>query len=173
LTIIQRSYPNHFKDFDPETFEVATRLWGRSLVDYSWAEAMNAFETWINTQRFPPTLADFKELIAKQKSPEKLISPEMAFEAVSEAVRKFGSYGQEKAFQTFSDPIKRSVRAVGGWQKICQTELGREWDFLKKNFIEAYNEFGQEEKHQALLPEAVLNRLKLQANTPKQLESKE
>ena len=89
---------------------------------------------------------------------------------VDSAVRKFGSYNQEKAFSTFSDPIKRAVRNIGGWQKICSTELGREWDFLKRNFIDAYNDFGQEAKEQQLLPAQVLHRLQ-EMNAQKQLET--
>lgn len=174
LTIIQRSYPNHFKDFDPDSFEVQVKLWQRSLADCEYRDVVNAFEVWINTEKFPPTLAEFKPIVVRFSNPNSIVSPEKAFEAVSEAVKRFGSYGQEKAFQTFSEPIKRSVRAVGGWQKICQTELGREWDFLKKNFIEAYNEFGQEAKEQVLLPNAVLKQLQLRTESQKQLlENKE
>ena len=51
------------------------------------------------------------------------------------------------------------MRAVGGWHKICSTELGRDWDFLKRNFTEAYTDFGQDVKEQQLLPTQVLHRL--------------
>jgi hypothetical protein len=159
LTIIQRSYPNHFKDFDPESFEIQANLWQRSLAECEYRDVVHAFEIWINTEKFPPTLAEFKPIVAKFKNPQAFLSPERAWEAVDSAVRRFGSYGQEKAFATFSEPIKRAVRAVGGWQKICQTELGREWDFLRKNFIEAFQDFGQDAKEQELLPTAVLHRL--------------
>lgn len=159
MNAIQRSYPNFFKEFDQESFEVQAKLWQRSLADYEYRDVIISFEYWINTEKFPPTLAEFKPLVVKLKNPQAIISPERAWEAVNSAVRKFGSYNQEKAFETFSDPIKRAVRNIGGWQKICSTELGRDWDFLKRNFIEAYNDFGQEAKAQELLPAQVLQKL--------------
>lgn len=145
------------------------KFWHRSLVDYSWAEVINALEYWVNTEEKPPNLAQFKPTLVKLTKPKAFISPERAWEAVDLAVRKFGSYNQEQAFATFSEPIKRAVRNVGGWQKICSTELGRDWDFLKKNFMDAFNDFDQEEREQELLPTSVLQRLnELQ---PNQLES--
>lgn len=170
LNIIQRSYQNFFKEFDSEAFEVQAKLWQRSLADCEYRDVAHAFEYWINTEKFPPTLAEFKPIVLKFKNPNSIISPERAWETVNSAVRKFGSYNQEKAFATFSDPIKRAVRAVGGWHKICATELGRDWDFLKRNFIDAYNDFGQEAKEQQLLPTQVLHRLQ-EMNAQKQLET--
>ena len=159
MTIIQRSYPNFFKEFDVEAFEVQTKLWQRSLADFEYRDIVHAFEYWINTEKYPPSLAEFKPIILRFKNPNSIVSPERAWEVVDSAVRKFGSYNQEKAFATFSEPIKRAVRAVGGWNKICSTELGRDWDFLKRNFIEAFNDFGLEAREQELLPTPILHRL--------------
>ena len=159
MTIIQRSYTNHFKDFDADTFEFQASVWQRSLEKFTSLEAKMAFETWINTQIFPPTLAEFKELLVKTIKPEALMSPERAWDIVSEAVRRFGSHNQEAAFKTFSEPIKKAVRNVGGWQKICQTELGKEWDWLRKNFMETFKDYNTEEDNQFLLPPDTLRRI--------------
>jgi hypothetical protein len=174
LTIIQKSYPTFFKDFDPETAEIQARLWQRSLADCNYRDVVNAFEIWLNTEKYPPTLAEFKPIVVKFRNPSAFQSPERAWETVTIAVRKYGSYNSERAFETFSEPIKRAVRYVGGWQKICQTELGRDWDFLRKNFVEAYKDFGQDEKEQELLPASVLHRLQEMTGEKKQerLESK-
>ena len=153
------SYPTFFKDFNVENVEVQVNLWQRSLADCEYRDVVNAFEIWLNTEQYPPSLGQFKPLVAKLRNPSAFISPERAWETVTIAVRKYGSYNSERAFETFTEPIKRAVRYVGGWQKICQTELGRDWDFLRKNFVEAYEDFGQEVKQQELLPVAVLHRL--------------
>lgn len=114
---------------------------------------------------------NLNELVKKQRSPEKFISAEKAWEIVDYAVRKFGSYNQEKAYTTFTEPIKRAVRNVGGWQKVCQTELGQPWEFLRKNFISAYKEFNAEHREQVMLPESILLRLQ-EMSGEKQLEHK-
>jgi hypothetical protein len=159
LTIIQRSYPNHFKEFDPDTFRIQERMWSNAFYDYTYQECFTAFEIWFNTEIFPPVPANLKPILQKYISPNQEMTAEQAWEIVDRAVRKFGSYNQDKAFATFSDSIQRSVRSVGGWQKICATPLGREWDFLRKNFMESYKDFGQDKREQASLPSPVLKRL--------------
>lgn len=175
LTIIQKSYPTFHKDFDPEVFDFQVKLWARSLADYTLLQCKMAFEKWVNTQGFPPQLNQFKETLVTTIKPNSIISPEKAWEAVSDAVKRFGSYGQEKAFQTFSEPTKRAVRNIGGWQKICETELGQKWDFLRKNFIETYKEFSTSETEQYLLPPDTLRRIQelQQKEEPKRLEDSE
>ena len=156
---MSKAYPTYFKDFNPEDFDVQAKLWQRSLTDHEYRDVVNAFEIWLNTEKYPPSLAEFKPVVARFKNPNAFLSPERAWELVTTAVRKYGSYNSERAFATFSEPIKRAVRNIGGWQRICQTELGREWDFLRKNFIEAYQDFGQESREQELLPASILHRL--------------
>ena len=43
--------------------------------------------------------------------------------------------------------------------KDLSNGISREWDFLRKNFIEAYQDFGQESREQELLPASILHRL--------------
>jgi hypothetical protein len=166
LTIIQKCYKkntsdsvNNRKEFDVEAFEVQVTFWQRSLADYNWTECITAFEYWINTEEYIPTLSEFKPIVARFRKPESFISPERAWEVVSEAVKRFGSYNSEEAFKTFSEPIKRAVRNVGGWQKICETKLGEPWDHLRRNFMLAFNDFDQEIQEQEILPISILRRL--------------
>jgi hypothetical protein len=159
LTIIQTTYRNHFKDFDSEVLQLQANIWAKLFENISMEEAYTALMAWMATEKFPPTPAELIHLVSRNKRPEIFVSAEKAWEAVSEAVRRFGWNNQERALETFSGPIRRAINSIGGWQKICQTELGREWDFLRKNFMESFEEFGQEEKDQNLLPTTVLNRL--------------
>lgn len=134
-------------------------MWHNALYDYTFQECFTAFEIWFNTEIFPPLPVQLKTILQKITKPKgAVITAEMAWETVDRAVRRYGSYGQEQAFNSFTDQIKRAVRNIGGWQKICSTELSK-WDFLRKNFMETYNEFGRDEKEQDLLPTPVLNRL--------------
>ena len=118
-------------------FEVQVNLWQRSLADCEYRDVVNAFEIWLNTEKYPPTLAEFKPVVIRVlKIQVQLFSPERpGREACHES--QFGSMvrtirnGLSKPFRNL---FKRAVRNVGGWQKICQTELGREWDFLEKKF---------------------------------------
>lgn len=161
LTCIHQFYPNHFKkeDFNEDTFAFQRNIWQRGLSDFTYKECLTTLEIWLNQEKFPPTLAEFKPLIAKMKNPEAFISPEKSWETVHRAVRRFGWSNEAKALETFSEPIKRAVRAVGGWQRICSTPDGKEWDFLRKNFIECYEEFSSDTQEQFLLPPTILKQL--------------
>ena len=159
MTIIQQLYPTPSKDFVEEAFEMKVKLWNRSLADYSYQDCALALEYWVNTQKFQPTLVEFKTLVVSLDSRTSSLSAQKAWEIVDTAVRKFGSYGQEKAFASFDEATKRAVRHVGGWQKICSTELGQSWDFLRKNFISAYEDLSQDQQEQQLLPPQILERL--------------
>lgn len=172
LIYFQKVYPNQAKDFDPETFDFQVTLWQRALAEFSAKECLAIFEYWVNKEKWPPTLAEFKELAARAKKPAAFLSAEKAWEAVDYAVRKFGWNNQEKALNSLKPNVVRAIRSIGGWQKICQTNLGQEWDFLKKNFKLAYDEWQEEVQDQALLPENLLARLQEMVNV-KGLEHKE
>lgn len=134
-------------------------MWQNIFSDVTYQEMFTAFNAWFATEVFPPAPVNLNELIKRFHSPQTFISPETAWEGVNSAVKRFGSYNQAKAFATFSEPTRRAVNNIGGWQKVCQTELGQPWEFLRKNFIECYKEFNSDNKQQALLPESVLHRL--------------
>jgi hypothetical protein len=159
LTIIQKSYPTFFKEFDSEVFDFQVTLWQRSLSEYTLLECKMAFEKWVNTQGYPPQLNQFKEAVVSTVKPNALMSPEKAWSIVTDAVRKFGWANQTKAFESFTEPIKRAVKSVGGWQKICQTELGQQWDFLRKNFMVSFEDYNTESSEQFLLPPDTLRRI--------------
>ena len=171
MSIIQTSYKSHFRDFDDENFKLQINMWQKIFENVSFEEAYTAFMAWISTETFPPMPANLNELIKKAKNPNVFLSAEKAWEIVDRAVRKFGWANSERAFETFPPNVVRAVKSIGGWQKICQTPLGQEWDFLKKNFRAAYDEWQEEDQEQALLPTNVLTRL--QTMSQKQLETKE
>jgi hypothetical protein len=168
LTTIRSSYDIKF--FDEQAFEMQAKMWQRALVDVPLNEAATIFEIWVNTEERPPTLAAFKKLLAKNKNPELFQSAETAWETVDYAVRKYGWNNELKALETFSEPTKRAVRNIGGWQKICQTPLGNEWNFLRKDFINVYEDFSQNQKEEKLLPTQILRKIQqIQQNEQKRL----
>ena len=90
---MNKAYPTYFKDFNPEDFEVQAKLWQRSLTDHEYRDVVNAFEIWLNTEKYPPSLASlslwWRDL--KTRTPFYRLK---AWELVTTAVRKYGSYNQ-------------------------------------------------------------------------------
>ena len=69
---MMNSYPMFFKDFDAENIEVQINLWQRSLADCEYRDVVNAFEIWLNTEKYPPTLAEFKPVVIRFKNPKRI-----------------------------------------------------------------------------------------------------
>lgn len=172
LTIIQRCYPNHFKEFDADAFKIQCTMWQRVFADCTFAECFTAFEMWFASEQFPPMPVNLNQIVKKMRNPNAFITPEVAWETVSNAVRRFGWINQQKAFATFSESTKRAVQNIGGWQKICETPLGQQWDFMRKNFMDAYQDFEGDNQEQVLLPTKVLKKIQNMMEQPKNELSK-
>lgn len=171
LSIIRECYPSK-AEFNPEGFEIQAKMWQRIFHDVSFSDLGTAFEIWYATEKYAPTPAELNPIAKKLKNPEAFLSSEKAWEIVHSAVVKYGWANETKALATFSPTIKRTVKAVGGWQVICSTPDGQPWSFLRKNFTEAYGEFNHDEQRQELLPDNILKKihLRLQQNQKDQLD---
>jgi hypothetical protein len=133
--------------------------WNTVFKDLEKNEVSTAFAVWLATEKFPPSAAELNLIVRKNKSPESFVSPEIAWEQVTRAVKRFGWPNMEQARETLSEPIWRAVQNVGGWDKICRTELGQSWDFLRKNFIQVFEDFTENNHSQALVPINVWTKL--------------
>lgn len=133
--------------------------WNTVFKDLEKKDIFTAFAVWIATEKFPPSAAELNLIVRKNKSPESFLSPEIAWEQVTNAVRKFGWPNMERARASLSEPIWRAIQNIGGWEKICRTELGQPWDFLRKNFIQVFEDFTGNDQSQALLPINVWTKL--------------
>lgn len=86
----------------------------------------------LRTCKFMPTPAELRELSGEMKPTERSIH---AFMALERAVVRVGGYRTVN----FDDPIlNATVRALGGWDQVCQT-TEREWNtFFRNRFMETY-----------------------------------
>jgi len=169
--MIRESYPSHFKgEFNPEGFKLQTKMWHGIFKEIAFQEVSAALGAWIAEEIFPPVPANLNKILKTAKHPETFISPENAWEQVDKAVRRFGWVHERQALESLSQPIQRAIRNVGGWQKICSTPLGREWDFLRKNFMDVFEEFADSPQSEVLMPPNV--KARLQEMSQKQLEAK-
>ena len=75
LTIMMNSYPRFFKEFDSDNIQVQINLWQRSLADCEYRDVVNAFEIWLDTEKYPPTLAEFKPVVIRFRNPNALFRP--------------------------------------------------------------------------------------------------
>jgi hypothetical protein len=171
LSIIREVYPSR-NEFNPESFDVVAKMWQRVFHNVTFKDLGTAFEIWFAKEKFAPTPTELNRIVKSLQNPEAFISAETAWETVHKAVIRYGNPQEAKAFDTFTSRIKRAVKAVGGWQVICATPDGSQWNFLRKNFMEAYDEFSSVENDQLLLPPNTLKKIqeRLEQNSPEKLD---
>lgn len=153
--IIKGSYPNHFKTTDEITFKLTSEMWFSAFKDQTYQTVLKVTQKYILEHVYPPTIAELREEVVKITNPNALISPENAWESVILAIKRYGYYRQSEALQTFSEPIKRAVRAIG-WGNICKSEnIGIE----RANFFKFYNALGKQDREQAIIPSDIYKKL--------------
>ena len=143
-------------------------MWQHAFLDCTYQEVFTAFNIWLATEPYPPTLADINKLVKRTRNPNAFVSAETAWEKVSKAVKRYGWSNQEKAMNEFSPNIRRAIQNIGGWQRLCESTL-KEWDFRRKDFLDIYEEFETEAQNQELIPTNILKRLQDEAQQREQL----
>lgn len=90
-------------------------------------------------QFFPKPADIIKQMIGTTKQQDAAIEDKaaIAWACIERDIRRIGSYGTLKLDDK---QALATVKAMGGWQSICQTEIGKmEWK--RKEFIRMYEAF--------------------------------
>lgn len=98
----------------------ALELWYRELQDIPYNIAELSLRKWVNTNKWPPTIADLREMAAGVQNGD---VPEWseAWESTLRAIRKFGSYRPQEALESL-DPLTRKVVERLGFRELCMSE---------------------------------------------------
>ena len=98
----------------------AMELWFKQLSDIPYKVAELALNKWVATQKWPPTIADIREMAAGITHGESLTWGE-SWEQAMTAVRRFGSYNQRAALDSL-DPLTRKCVESIGFMQLCISE---------------------------------------------------
>jgi hypothetical protein len=159
LTTIQASYPIHKDNWeDDQQIRLKAKMWHIHFQEFEFEEVFGALVKYVSTEKFPPTIADLKKIVVKNRNPQAFKTGESAWEEVILGIKKYGYYQQEKAFVGFDEQTKRLIKAIG-WGTICQCSDDK-IGIIKSNFVKMWDSVKQEEKEFELIPVEVLNRLK-------------
>lgn len=158
--MIKGNYPSYYKDIDEVTSKLTIGMWQSALQDVDAVTVFAIAQKYMLQSVFPPTIAQIREMVIQTTKPDSLISPEEAWETVILAIKKYGYYQQSEAFATFSEPIRRAVKAIG-WQDICQSE---NISFERAHFLKMFTNFNQENREEALFPKQIYQKLQQMTN---------
>ena len=106
-----------------------------------------AIKNLICKSKFMPSIAEVKEEMVTIDYPSLSLNAEEEWYKVLMAIRKYGSYGQITAMNTFNNYTADIVRRIG-WDRLCRSER---IDFEKKLFIANFESLQNTDRELALL----------------------
>jgi hypothetical protein len=158
LTAIQATYPTHRDHDDESQMRLKAQMWHIHFAEFDYQEVFEALYKYVSVEKFPPSIAEIKELVAKNRNPEAFKTGESAWNEVLSSVKQFGYYQQEKAFEGFDMQTKRLVQSLG-WGAICQCAEDK-IGILRSNFCKMWDNVKTEERESQLFPVEAIKRLR-------------
>ena len=146
----------------------AFNIWFALLGDMDYAVLNAAIQKYMLTNKFPPTIADLRE-IGTTISNGEIQEWGEGWEKVLNAIRYFGFYRETEALETMDDLTRTCVKRLG-WRNLCMSENN---NMDRANFRMIYEQLSNRAKKECVLPISLSNTIKqLNTNAVKQLESK-
>ena len=140
LTILGMAYNQEF------TQEKAS-IWYGMFKNDNINTFKQAIKNLICKSKFMPSIAEVKEEMVAINYPSLSLNAEDEWYKVLMAIRKYGSYGQITAMNTFNNYTADIVRRIG-WDRLCRSER---IDFEKKLFIANFESLQNTDRELALL----------------------
>jgi len=146
----------------------AFNIWYALLGDMEYAVLNAAIQKYMLTNKFPPTIADLRE-IATTICVGEIPDWGEGWEKVMQAIRRFGTYRETEAIASMDELTAACVKRLG-WRNLCLSENA---NHDRANFRMIYEQLAERTKKEAALPFSLNNTIKqLNQNVVKQLESR-
>ena len=146
----------------------AFNIWFALLGDLDYAVLNAAIQKYMLTKKFPPTIADLRELATTIAAGD---IPDWGegWEKVLKAIRFYGYMRETEALQTMDELTQTCVKRLG-WRNLCMSENN---DHDRANFRMIYEQLGERTKKEKMLPISLNNTIKqLNESVVKRLEAK-
>ena len=127
-------------------------IWAQMLDDMDYKRATIALAHWIQTQKYPPTIADLRELTAVQTTTNQMTA-EQAWGKLQDAIRKFGYTMPKEAAEYLGEEIWTIVNRFG-YNYFCQMPVDEASTYFA-HFRNAYNGEVKKQNEQARLSPSV------------------
>lgn len=150
-SIIKVAYPNSCKDFSKDDVKNMVALWTMQFADIPYNYVSIALNTFIstNTSGFPPTIAQIKEIIYDQSTPNKLNDID-AWLLVRKACRN-SLYHSDEEYAKLPPIVQKVVGSASVLRQYAMCE-SREMQFIETQFKKDYKTAVQRERENACLP---------------------
>lgn len=144
--------------------KAAMQLWYEELKDLPYEVAVVSLRRHVNTNRFPPTIAEIRT--GAVQTVNGIANWADGWEQFRNAVRRFGYYQQEEALACM-DEITRTVVRRLGWKELCMSENIMQ---DRANFRMVYNQEANRQGNEAALPIGLQEQIGRLKGTRNQIE---
>ena len=151
IDALQTYYPRFNIIPNPE----AISLWYAELGDIPYDLLNTALRKWVNTEKWPPTISELRELCAEIVQGK---LPDWG-EAWREVEKAIGRYGYDRSQEAFADlsPLTRQAVERIGWRSIC---MSGNTDVIRAQFRQVFEICAKREIENRLLPAALRDTIK-------------
>lgn len=130
----------------------SVKIWFQMLGDLDYRTASAGIQKYILTNKFPPTIADIREICADVQNGE-IEDWGDGWEKVLKAIRYFGSYRETEALETLDDLTRQCVVRLG-FRNLC---LSENITADRANFRIMYENLAERQKKASQIPVALSN----------------
>ena len=147
---LQAAYPRD--TFIPN--EYTFNLWYTALQDIPYPSLNRASTSYIMSNRFPPTIADIRQLAYDLTSqPDEL--PSAAWNQLLRALRMSYAPNSEDVWNQLPDITKKIVGGYATFRAWGNTELSALESVQRPMFVKRFEEYTQREREAAAIPQAL------------------
>ncbi len=137
------------KKLPEETVNSYWEILGDLPFKYAMMAVIKVMAEW-EYQNIPLPAVIRKATIALQNP--NTLTPAEAWSQANAALDKYGYYGAVEGMKSLSPAIRKTIRALGGFESVCATD---NIETVRAQFMRMYDSFAKTEREYEVLPESV------------------
>ena len=123
--------------YNKELNDDTLKVWYEFFKIYDVETFKNGIIQAISQCKYYPSIAEVKEIIAMQNTPQVNHKADDEWEKVRESVRKYGMYNEDEALASL-EPLTRNIVKRIGFKDICMMNEDNRYN-LRSAFVKSYN----------------------------------
>ena len=147
VAVIKNFYP---RDNILPTNE-ALDCWYSAIGDIDYKDAKTAVMRHVQTNKFPPTVADIRQQTIKISGKDATFDWSDGWHKVKRAVSLYGMYDEHGAMKFFDENTKNAVKRMG-WESICMSENE---EVCRAQFRMVYEQVTRVAREESMLPKSL------------------
>lgn len=129
----------------------ALDCWYGAIGDIDYKDAKTAVMRHVQTNKFPPTVADIRQQTIKISGRDATFDWSDGWHKVKQAISLYGMYDETGAMEFFDENTKNAVKRMG-WESICMS--GNE-EVCRGQFRMIYEQVARVEREESMLPKSL------------------